>query len=72
MASCLSGKLYWVESGNLLKINTESKECARADVNNNEMFEVDENIQLKLWIFSIWSSCVSVCIGCLGLGAVWK
>ena len=36
-----------VESGNLLKTNAETKQCAMADVENDEMIEVKENDKIE-------------------------
>ena len=36
-----------VESGNLLKTNAETKECTMADVENDEMIDVDENNKIE-------------------------
>ena len=36
-----------VESGNLLKTNAETKQCAMADVENDEMIEVNEHDKIE-------------------------
>lgn len=36
-----------VESGNLLKINTETKQYAKANFKNDEMFEEDESDKIE-------------------------